>query len=83
MRHTSMKAARRLTRALRHRGSTFQPQTMVYCVMPVIPSADPQRSSVQINNIETRNAINNIIVPDEYQALLWDPEWVCLGFLLK
>ena len=78
-----MKAARRLTRALCHRGSTFQPQTMVYCVMPVTPSADPQRSSVLINNIETQTAINDIIAPDEYQALLWDPQWVCLVFLLK
>jgi len=44
---------------------------MVYCVVPFIPSADPQRSSVYINNIETRTAINDIIAPDEYQALLW------------
>jgi len=56
---------------------------MVYCVMPVTPSADPQRSSVLINNIETQTAINDIIAPDEYQALLWDPQWVCLVFLLK
>jgi len=55
---------------------------MVYCVMPVAPSADPQRSSVDINNIETQNGINDIIAPDEYQALWWDPQWVCLGFLL-
>jgi len=51
--------------------------------MPFTPSADPQRSSVQINNIETQTAINDIITPDEYQALLWDPQQVCLGFLLK
>ena len=82
MRHTSTKAARRLTRALRHRDSTFQPQTMVYCVLPFTPSADPQRSSVHINNIETRTAINDINAPDEYQALLWEPQRVCLGFLL-
>jgi hypothetical protein len=51
--------------------------------MPFTPSVDPQRSSVHINNIETRTAINDIIAPDEYQALLWDPQQVCLGFLLK
>jgi hypothetical protein len=50
--------------------------------MPVTPSADPQRSSVHINNIETQTTINDIIAPDEYQAF-WDPQWVCLGFLLK
>jgi hypothetical protein len=61
-RHTTAKAARRLTAALRRRGSTFQPQTMVYCFMPVTPSTDPQRSSVHINNIKTRTAIN-IIAP--------------------
>ena len=83
MRQTSTNVARRLSAALRHRGSTFQPQTMVYCVVTVTPSADPQRSSVYINNIETRTTINDIIAPDEYQALLWDPQWVCLGFLLK
>jgi len=54
---------------------------MVYCVVPVIPSADTQRSSVDINNIQTWNAINDIIAPDEYQALWWDSHWVCLGFL--
>jgi len=36
--HTSTKAARRLTTAVCHWGSTFQPQTMVYCVVPVTPS---------------------------------------------
>jgi len=36
-----MKAATRLTRPLCHQVSTFQPQTMVYCVVPVTPSADP------------------------------------------
>ena len=51
--------------------------------MPVTPSTDPQRSRVHINNIETRTAINDIIVPDEYQAFLWDPQWVYLGFLLE
>ena len=78
-----MKAARRLNAALRLRNSTFRPQTMVYCVVSVTPSTDPQRSSVLINNIETWTAINDIIVPDEYQAFLWDPQWVCLGFLLE
>jgi hypothetical protein len=39
-------------RALRRRGSTRQPQTSVYCVVPVTPSADPQRSSLDINIIE-------------------------------
>jgi hypothetical protein len=38
---------------------------------------------VLINNTETRIAINNIIAPDEYHTFLWDPQWVCLGFLLK
>ena len=56
---------------------------MVYAVVPVTPSTDHQRSSVLINNIETRTAINDIIAPDEYQAFLWDPQWVCLGFLLE
>jgi len=23
------------------------------------------------------------MAPDEYQAFLWDPQWICLGFLLK
>ena len=81
--HTSTKAARRLTAALRHRSSTFQPQTIVYCVVPVTPSTEPQRSSVLINNIETRTAINDIIARDKYQAFLWDPQWVCLGILLE
>jgi len=61
----------------------FHPQTMVYCVVSVTPSADPQRLSLHINNIETGTAINDIIAPDEYQALLWDLQWICLGFLLK
>jgi len=69
--HTSTKAVRRLTGALCHRGSKLQPQTMVYCVGPFTPSADTRRSSVHINIIETRTAINDIITPDEYQALLW------------
>ena len=55
---------------------------MVYSVVPVTPSVDPQRSSVHINNTETQTSIN-AIAPGEYQALLWDPQWVCLGFLLK
>jgi hypothetical protein len=78
-RHTSTKAARRLTRALCHPGYTFQPQTMVYTVVTVTPSSDPQRSSLHINNIEGRTAINYIIALDKYQALLWDTQWVCLG----
>jgi hypothetical protein len=60
----------------------FQPQTVVYCVVPVAPSADPQRSGLDIN-IKTRNAINDITAPNEYQALWWDPQWIYLGFLLK
>jgi len=56
---------------------------MVYCVGPFTPSADPRRSSVHINIIETWTAIIDIITPDEYQALLWGPQWVCLVFLLK
>jgi hypothetical protein len=43
---------------------------MVYSVVPLTPSTHPQRSSVLINNIETRTAINVIIAPDEYQAFL-------------
>jgi hypothetical protein len=38
---------------------------------------------VHINNIETRTAINDIIARNEYQALLWEPQQVFLGFLLK
>ena len=45
-------------------------QTMAYCVVSVTPSADPQMSSLHINNIETWTAINDIMAPDEYQALL-------------
>jgi len=47
------------------------------------PSADPQRSSLHIHNIETPTAINDIMAPDKYQTLLWDPQLICLGFLLK
>jgi len=77
-----MKLPRRLTRAL-PRGSMFQPQTMVNCFAPVTPSAYPQRLILHINNIKTQIAKNDINAPDKYQALLWDPQWVCLGFLLK
>jgi len=35
----------------------FQPQTLVYCVLPVTPSADTQRSSVDINNIQTQTSL--------------------------
>ena len=49
---------------------------MVYTVVTVTPSADPQRSSLLINNIETQTTINYIIAPDEYQALLWDRVFV-------
>ena len=80
---TSTKAARSLTWALRHRGSMFQPQTMAYCVVSVTSSADPQTSSLHVNNIETRTAINDTMPPDEYQALLWGPQWICVGSLLK
>jgi hypothetical protein len=38
---------------------------------------------VHINNIETQTAKNDIIAPDEYQALLWEPQQICLGFLPK
>jgi hypothetical protein len=61
----------------------FQPQTMVYSIVSVTPTADPQSSSAHISNIETRTAINYIIAPDEYQAFVWGQQWVCLGFLLK
>ena len=56
---------------------------MAYCVTSVTPSADLQRSRLHINNNETRTAINYIMAPDKYQAFLWDPQWICLGFLLK
>jgi len=56
---------------------------MAYFVVSVTPSADPQRSSLHINNNESWIAINDIMAPDEYQAFLWDPQWICLGFLLK
>ena len=55
---------------------------MVYCVVPVTPSADPQRSSVLINNIETRTAINDIIAPDECQAVV-GPTVGLFGFLAQ
>jgi hypothetical protein len=73
-RETSTKAARILTRALCHGGSEFQPETVVYFIESVTPSADPQRSSAHINNVETPTAINYIIAPDECQTLLWDPQ---------
>jgi hypothetical protein len=76
-------SCQKATWAARHRGSAFRPQTMTYCVVSVTPSVDPQRSSLHINNNETRTAINDIMAPDEYQAFLWDPQWICLGFLLK
>jgi hypothetical protein len=69
-----MKAAGRLTRPIWHGGTTFQPQTVVYCIVNVTPSADPERSSAHINNVETRTAINYIIAPDKCQTLLWDPQ---------
>ena len=56
---------------------------MAYCVLSVTPSSDPQRSSLHINNIETRTAKNDIMAPDKYQDLLWDPQLICLGFQLK
>jgi hypothetical protein len=77
--HTSTNTARRLTTALHPRGSTFQPKKMVYCVMSVTPSADPQRSSVHTNNIETWTAINDIIAPDECQAIVGPTE----GFMFR
>jgi hypothetical protein len=54
---------------------------MVYTLVPGTPSFDPQRSSLHINNIEARTDINYVIANIEYQALLWDTQWVCLGFL--
>ena len=77
--HTSTKPARRLTRARFYVSASNN----VYCVVLITPSADPQRPSAHINNIETQTAINYIITPDDYQALLWGPQWVCLVFLLK
>jgi hypothetical protein len=46
-----------------------------YTFLPVIPTADLQRSSG--HNIGTPSAINYIIAPDKYQALWCDPQWVC------
>jgi hypothetical protein len=46
-------------------------------------SADNQRSSLVINKIETRTAINDIIAHDEYQTCWWGTQWDCLGFLPK
>lgn len=37
---------------------------------------------LHINNIETPTAINDIIAPEEYQALWWETRWVCFGFLV-
>src|SRR5215469_17206688 len=77
-------AARRLTRALFViEFLLFSLKTMVYCIVSFTPSAEAQRSSVHINNIETQTAINDIIAPDEYQTLLWHAQLVCLGFLLE
>jgi len=56
---------------------------MAYRVVSFTPSADSQRSRLHINNIKTQNTINDIMAPDEYQALLWDPQLIFLGFLLK
>jgi len=53
---------------------------MVYCVVLISPSADPQRSRVHINKIETQTAINYIIAPNEYQALSWGPAVGLFGF---
>ena len=61
----------------------FQSRTMVYYFAPVTPSAYPQRSVLHMNNIETHAVKNDNNAPDKYQALLWDPQRVCLGFLLK
>jgi hypothetical protein len=36
-----------------------------------------------MNNIETHADKNDNNAPDKYQALMWDPQRVCLGFLLK
>ena len=51
--------------------------------MPFTPSTDPQRSSVLINNIETRIAINVIIAPDEYQAFFMRPTVGLFGVLAR
>ena len=56
---------------------------MVSFILPTLPSADTQRSSRDINNLESRTTINDVIAPEECQAFLWAPQWVCLGFQLK
>jgi hypothetical protein len=73
MRHISTNAARILNSATHIR---FQFQIIVDCVVPFTHSADSKRSRVLINYSEIRNAINNIIPPDEKQNFLWDPECV-------
>jgi len=80
-RHTSTKAAARLTCFQIKRLHFNSQRSTVPCLS--LPSADPQQSSPDINNIETQTAINDIIAHDEYQAFWWDPQWACLGFLLK
>jgi hypothetical protein len=51
--------------------------------MPVTPSADPERSSVQINNINTWTGINDIITPDKIPGLVVRPTVGLFGFLAK
>ena len=76
-RQTSTKDAIRLTRALRDTAPTVSYQSL--------PAADSQMSSLDINtsHIETRTVVIDITAPDEYQALWWEPQWACFGFLLK
>jgi hypothetical protein len=48
-----------------------------------LPVADTQRSSWVIKNRESRNAINDVIAPEECKAFWLAPQWVCLGYQLK
>ena len=60
---------------------SFKQWPTVSCLS--LPQLIYKGPSVHINKTETWTAINAIITPDEYQALLWSPQWICLGFLLK
>jgi hypothetical protein len=77
-----MKAATRLEHSLiDNLVSTLRQWSAIFCLL--LPSADTQRSSLDINNLLTWTIINDIIVPDEYQAFWQDPQGVGLGFKLK
>jgi len=78
-----VQAARRLPRALQVRLLCIHLKqwSAVFCLY--FPSADIERSGMDINNIKIWTAINDIIAHAEYQTFTWEPQWVYLGFLLK